>query len=86
MKQTELIAVALAGLALLMIVKAKGKASAKAPNATTGTPGGTVAEIFNGAGSAFDNGWRYFSDGTSISPEGDYYFGGQKVYTAPVNQ
>jgi len=25
-------------------------------------------------------GWQYFTGGTAISPEGDYYFGGSKVY------
>lgn len=28
-------------------------------------------------------GWRYFSDGTVISPEGDYYQGGELVWAAP---
>ena len=26
-------------------------------------------------------GWQYFSDGTAISPEGDYYYQGELVYT-----
>jgi hypothetical protein len=26
-------------------------------------------------------GWRYFTNGTAISPEGDYYQNGVKVYT-----
>jgi hypothetical protein len=26
-------------------------------------------------------GWRYFSDGTAISPAGAYYYGGQQVYS-----
>lgn len=31
-------------------------------------------------------GWRYYSDGTAISPGGDYYFQGEKVYSqAPGN-
>lgn len=28
------------------------------------------------------NGWRYFTDGTSIDPAGNYYKGGKLVYTA----
>ena len=27
-------------------------------------------------------GWQYFTDGTAISPEGDYYFNGELVYRA----
>jgi hypothetical protein len=30
-------------------------------------------------------GYRYFSDGTAITPSGEYYFGGQKVYD-PADQ
>lgn len=28
------------------------------------------------------NGWRYFSDGTAIAPNGDYYKGGILIYSA----
>ncbi len=27
-------------------------------------------------------GWRYFTDGTAIGPDGAYYFKGTKVYSA----
>lgn len=27
-------------------------------------------------------GWRYFTDGTAISPDGTYYYKGQMVYQA----
>lgn len=30
-------------------------------------------------------GWRNFADGTSISPQGDYYMGGALVWQAPRN-
>ena len=26
-------------------------------------------------------GWKYYSDGTAISPQGEYYFQGQKVWS-----
>lgn len=42
----------------------------------------SVSEIFNSDGSRYTNGWRYFSDGTSISPSGDYYMNGNLVWTA----
>lgn len=32
-----------------------------------------VTEILSGTGSAFGNGWRYFSDGTIVKPAGDFY-------------
>ena len=86
MKQTELIVLGLAGLAVFMIVKPKGTAA----NPAQGTGGAvrnayeTVSEIFDSVTNrAFGNGWRYFSDGTAISPEGDYYQGGQLIWTAP---
>lgn len=40
-----------------------------------------VSEITNNAGSGdVGFGWKYFSDGTAISPEGIYYQGGQQIY------
>jgi hypothetical protein len=78
MKQTELMVLGLAGLAVYMIVSAKG-----------GTGSGllrlgdaTTAEIFDTAGKPFSNGWRYYTDGTSIDPQGNYYQGGQLVWKA----
>lgn len=40
-----------------------------------------VSEIFNAAGLPFENDWRYYSDGTSISPEGKYYKDGKLVWS-----
>lgn len=40
-----------------------------------------VNEIFNLAGVPFDNGWRYYDDGTAISPEGKYYLDGKLVWS-----
>ncbi len=83
MKQTEMIALALAGLAVYLIVKGKGTSTTG--KCATGTAGGFVKEIFDAAGSAFDNGWRYFDNGTSIDPNGNYYFNGQPVWSAGTN-
>ena len=33
---------------------------------------------------AEDSGWKYYSDGTAIGPDGDYYSMGKKVYDAGV--
>jgi hypothetical protein len=34
---------------------------------------------------AQSNGWRYFTDGTAISPEGVYYFQGSQVWAPAGN-
>ena len=38
-------------------------------------------EVLNPSGQQFDNGWRYFDDGTSIAPQGNYYQGGQIIWS-----
>lgn len=43
-------------------------------------PLNSVTEISQPDGAAWSNGWRYFSDGTSISPDGVYYQGGNQVF------
>jgi hypothetical protein len=40
-----------------------------------------IAEVLDGAGGNFSNGWRYFTDGTAIGPDGKYYFQGQEVWS-----
>lgn len=39
-----------------------------------------ITEVLDGSGGQFSNGWRYFTDGTSIDPQGNYYLNGQKVW------
>ena len=83
MKQNDIIVLALAGVAVFMVLqatKAKTAAPARPGGTGTGSTSGTT-EIYNAQGLPFDNGWRYYSDGTSIGPDGSYYFGGQKVWT-----
>lgn len=80
MKQTELIALGLAGLAVYFILKAKGGGDA---GAGLRAAADRTSEIFSSTGKAFDNGWRYFSDGTSISPSGDYYQNGSLIWSNP---
>ncbi len=81
MKQNDLIVLALAGVAVWLIVQAK-KTTTK--TSSTGAASSFTNEIFDAGGGQFGNGWRYFSDGTAIDPSGSYYYGGQRVYTAPV--
>lgn len=80
MKQTELIALGLAGLAVYFIVKSKGGGDAGAGLRAAAT---RTSEIFDGSGKAYDNGWRYFSDGTSIDPAGNYYQNGNLIWNNP---
>jgi hypothetical protein len=95
MKSSDLIVVGLAGLAVYLIAKSgklgaitSGGALTTRPVTTTSTAGvrsvtDTVAEIFNTVGRTFDNGWRYFTDGTAIDPSGNYYYQGQLVWNNP---
>ena len=42
----------------------------------------SVSEIFTGAtGTQPASGWRFFTDGTSISPDGTYYQNGVKIWS-----
>lgn len=41
----------------------------------------SVNEIFDSKGLPFQNDWRYYTDGTSISPEGKYYKDGALVWS-----
>ena len=88
MKQTELIVLGLAGVAVYLI--AKTPAGKKAMQSVTGTASAglrdmsqTVTEVLDTTGKAFSNGWRYFNDGTAIDPAGNYYQGGQLVWSNP---
>lgn len=47
------------------------------PKAPTANQGGGVREIFPDGDT---NGWRYFANGTAISPDGVYYVGGKMVW------
>lgn len=77
MKNQDLIVLGLAGVAVYMILQAKktGKSVADVAN-------DFVKEIKGQGGKAFTNGWRYFDNGTSIDPKGNYYYQGQLVYEA----
>lgn len=78
MKNTELIALALAGVAVYMIVKGK---KTTAVTSADGPPAGAATEIFNDLGKSFANGWKYFTDGTAIDPAGSYYSDGQLIWS-----
>lgn len=71
MRNEEYIVLGLAGLALWFIIKGR---------AANGTPA-TIATDFARKAAPDYQGWQYFTDGTSISPKGEYYHNGQLVWT-----
>lgn len=96
MKADQLIIIGAAGLALYMLSGMSRRISTQAA-ATTGGRSGTASSL-NGGGTVpaytyqiTNNaqpgdpgyGWRYYSDGTSIDPAGNYYSGGNLVYQNP---
>ena len=85
MKQTDLIVLGLAGVAVYMIVKSQntGKGWSEVIPAGLKNTAQAVSEILDSTGKAFDNGWRYFNDGTAIDPSGNYYQGGQLIWSNP---
>lgn len=81
MKQTEMIVLGLAGLAVYLIYRSQQPAKTVVPQ--NGKPADFVDEIFGLGGARFDNGWRYFENGVAIDPSGNYYQNGQMVWQAP---
>lgn len=73
--------VALALGVTYFVFKSKTVSSANTIN-NLGKAVNGISEIFTGANKgAVGYGWRYFSDGTSISPSGAYYSNGQLVWS-----
>lgn len=62
-------------------VYAAAAAQKAAAAAATAQNTAKVDEIFNAAGLPFTNDWRYYSDGTSISPDGTYYQNGKAIWS-----
>lgn len=75
MKKSHLAVLGLAGVAVYMIVQSRG---AKNPFSSLTS---RASEVLDQGGKAFANGWRYFSDGTSIDPSGNYYKESQLVWS-----
>ncbi len=78
MKRDTLILVGAAGVALYLVKKA-GSVQGAVQNIVQG-----AKEILSTTNTRFNNGWRYFDDGTAIDPFGRYYKGGQLIYTPPA--
>ena len=74
MKNESLLILAGAAAAAFLLLKSRPKAAPSA--AAAGAP----AEVFGES----RNGWRYFTDGTAIAPDGRYYKNGELVYNGGV--
>lgn len=73
MHKTDLVVLGLAGLAVWFILKGKAAGYKLAP----------VSSGFVRKAAPDYQGWQYFTDGTAISPDGDYYLNGEIVWSAP---
>jgi len=90
MSKDQIIIIAAAGAGLYMLSKMLRPAQAASAPRT-----GTAASLNNGGNVPVTEimspgaqipgspgyGWRYYSDGTAISPSGDYYLNGSLVYS-----
>ena len=77
MKTNDLLLIAAAGLAIYLYMNRDTSNTIK----NLGKAINGISEIFTGAkpgDTAY--GWRYFSDGGAISPDGKYYLNGQYIY------
>lgn len=72
MRSDELIVLGLAGLAVWFIFQGRNKGATFKPS---------YAFVKKAAPDYAE--WQYFTDGTAISPEGDYYLNGELVWSAP---
>jgi len=85
MKNDDLLALALAGIAVWMIFASR-KAGAAAPafSLSSITSEGPFREVLNQALPGQDGwGWRYYNDGSNgvaIAPDGGYYLNGELVW------
>lgn len=84
MKNSDLLILAAAAVAAFFILKKNGglPAVSAAQPASSNQVGDFVNGIFNPARVGDPGfGWQYFTNGTAIDSAGNYYFGGQRVWT-----
>lgn len=74
MKQTELIALGLAAVAVFLIVNTKKKTATK-----PGVYDYRGPSTFETQGGKAQPGWQYFDDGTALDPRGNAWEGGSIV-------
>lgn len=94
MKTENLLILAAAGAALYLITSTRRQVMTgntrpvtwpAAPNTAAGLNGGGTVPVTQIGNTALPGdygwGWQYFSDGTAISPQGEYYLNGDKVWS-----
>ena len=87
MKNDTLVILGAAAAALYVITKMTRPRAVNSTAMALNTGGqvntaGYAKQIFNTATPGQEGwGWQYFSDGTSIGPDGSYYQNGQKVWS-----
>lgn len=87
MKNDQLIALAIAGIAVWMLVSSR-KAKASAPSNPSSVASDSVfAKLLKNdtLPGQPGYGWKYYTDGTAISPDGSKYFSGGEL-VASVDQ
>lgn len=72
-----MIVLGLAGVAVWLILQSQKPKAGK----TVASGAMRTEEIFDQWGAKFGNGWRYFTDGTAIDPQGRYWKDGQIIWT-----
>lgn len=81
MDQEDIMLMGLAAAALYFMWKSSRANSSNTIN-NVGKAINGISEIFTGATSnQVASGWRYFTDGTSISPDGSYYQNGSLIWS-----
>lgn len=87
MKNDTILIIAAAALGLFLVARMTrrpgGNTAQSLNNGGNVPPGGGVsAEIFNTALPGQPGwGWKYYTDGTAIGPDGTYYLNGTKVWS-----
>lgn len=77
MENDDLLLLAAAGIAIFLYMNRDTSNTVK----NLGAAINGISEIFTGTiPGQTGHGWRYFTDGGSISPSGQYYLNGQYVY------
>lgn len=77
MKTNDLLMIAAAGIAIYWFLNRDTSNTVK----NLGEAINGISEIFTGAKQGQSGyGWRYFTDGGAISPDGSYYLNGDKVW------
>ena len=75
-------AVVMVGLAAYLLLKSRNVKAVSSSSSNVAAVTAKTSEILTGAlPGDLAWGWTYYTDGTAISPTGDYYYKGAKVWS-----